>query len=470
MGGRENSPGGNSPDGVRREVLRRRIGSGALVVFAALGLTAAAWWALRPASDPSVPLPAGIEGLGPAVQRLVEGKATAVEEEPGNPDLWADLGLAHEANGLWEEARSSFAQALILDSDNHDLRYHYAVTTLETGDVEGAARLLEEIPPEAAAFPAAQQRLGLIRLELGDFDGALEAFRRVQDRAPDRAAGFVGAAEALLRSGRPKEARPLLDRALILEPDHAGARYRLGVLQSVLGEEENARRDLLRGAASEVRLLPGPQADRLQRYAVSLPGRIDRAETLRRAGRLEEGMRILREALRDHPGNVTVLNNLARSHLDRGELDEAREVLQRALEAGGGWETRTVLASLELERDRPDRALEEAERAVEAAPQMALPYSLRAQALVALGRYEEAATNMEEVLRREVRDPRAYVALGVLYEGLGRWIEAFRLYHRAAERWPDLVPAQIGLADAASRLGRTEIAEKALSRIRRLAP
>lgn len=443
---------------------------GSVAVLAACGLAAIFWWQLDRSRSPPVVRPPRLDLLDPAVRRLIEEKMDAVEERPGDPAARADLGLAYEANRLWSEARASFSQALALDRENPDWRYHLAVTAVGEGDVEAGARLLEEIPRGTTAFAAARQRLGLLYLELGDFETALEAFERVQETAPDRAAGFVGAAEALLRSGRPEEAAPLLERALILEPDHAGARYRMGLIHRSRGAEADARRELGRGVAAELRHLPAPLDSRLRRYAVSLPGRIDRAEALRQAGRHEDAARLLERARRDHPENVTLMNNLARSHLDRGDLQQARDVLRRATETGGDWETRAILASLELADDRPDRALEEARRAVAAAPQMALPHSLEAQALVALGRYREAAESMEEVLRREVRDHRAYLGLGVLYEGLGRWREAFRLYHRAVDRWPDLVPALVGLAEASWRLGEAETAAETLDRIRTLAP
>ncbi len=83
----------------------------------------------------------------------------------------------------------------------------------------------------------------------------------------------------------------------------------------------------------------------------------------------------------------------------------------------------------------------------------------RATALIELGRFEEAL-NLMEVLGQDAevgRTPQAALALGRIYEGLGRMAEADTAYQWAAGRIPGLE----GLGRYAAFLARTGRAEEA---------
>jgi len=95
----------------------------------------------------------------------------------------------------------------------------------------------------------------------GDDAGALAAFARQRELAPDDAAGAYEFALYHVRRNRPAEARPLLERATKLDPEHEGAHFNLARVLLRLGEKEQgeavmARYHAIHGAriSAEVRL------------------------------------------------------------------------------------------------------------------------------------------------------------------------------------------------------------------------
>jgi tetratricopeptide (TPR) repeat protein len=445
-----------------------------VVVAAAVVTTGAGLWVWQQGwlgEEAVVVVPGAPELLDPAVRRLVEGAVDEALAAPREAERHGKLGMIYEANTLWPEAREAYRQAARLDRRNRAWAYHLAVSTQEAGDFESALALYRELAAEHPSFAPVRQRLGLALLESGDPAAALEQLEAVQQLEPAQAAGFLGSGMALRLLGRPAEAAPRLERALQLEPANRAAHYQLGLAYRDLGRSEEFERQLARGLNAQITYLGDELAQRIESYAVSLPATVARAERLRQAGRHQEVGALFERALESHPDNLTLLNNLAASLMAQGDFDRARETLDRAREVGGDDpETLLNLAGLALATDFPERAVEYADRALALDRRLARLHGVRAQALVKLGRYDEATASMEEALRLEVRDPALYVGLGVLYELDSRWSDALDSYERALRLWPDLVPAHLGRGLAAVRLGDRAAATESFEELRRLAP
>ncbi len=458
-------------------VVRRRSWRRVLPVAAALvaGLVVAGVWAhrilpwLRPA--PEVATPATPELLDPDVARLVRRSVAEAEAEPRSADRHGRLGMVYEANALWPEARASYAAAARLDPGEKLWRLHLGIASQQAGDVAEALRVYRQLAAEQPSFAPVHDRLGWLLLENGERDEALTAFERVIDAAPDSPAGHLGAATVARLEGDAATAVERLQRALELDPGHRGARYQLGLAYRDLGRQPESERALAAGLQAEIRPLPDPLSDQIAGYAVGLAARMERAEALRRAGRIAEAAKLLEAALATHPENLTLLNGLAAAHLSLGELGRARDLLSRALEVDAtSVETHLNLAGWALAAKRPQLAIEYVDRALATAPRLARLHALRAQALVAERRLDEAIASLEEALRFEVRDPGLYVGLGVLYSTTGRWQAARALHERALEGWPDLAPAHLGLCEACLALGDRGSAREACDRLAALAP
>jgi len=83
---------------------------------------------------------------------------------------------------------------------------------------------------------------GIGMLLQGDLKGAEYAFRKVTEADPEYADGWVNIARALIQEGETEEARPLLERALRLNPGLARAQFFLAMVDKAAGEYEGAVR------------------------------------------------------------------------------------------------------------------------------------------------------------------------------------------------------------------------------------
>lgn len=115
----------------------------------------------------------------------------------------------------------------------------------------------------------------------------------------------------------------------------------------------------------------------------------------------------LEEALRRNPRAADVWHALGLVRLRLGDLDGASTAYRSGLVADpGALENRVGLATVALERGAPADALREYDFVVKARPAFGDGYLGRAWALIALGRYEEAAASLDEA-RRHGADARA---------------------------------------------------------------
>ncbi len=134
--------------------------------------------------SPPVLLPENLDRLDPAVAELVERQVAEVEARPRDAAAHGELGLVYEANVLWDEARSAFENAVLLDPAAVWWRFHLALAKREAGDPEGALSVLRSLAAERKSFPALEQRFGEALFEAGDLEAAEAAFRRLIETEP----------------------------------------------------------------------------------------------------------------------------------------------------------------------------------------------------------------------------------------------------------------------------------------------
>lgn len=438
----------------------------------ALALLAAATLSCSARQPPVEPVvPANLERLDPAVQALIREVVAEVREAPGDGQRHGTLGLVYEANLLWDEARECFRIATELDPEEPLWRYHLAVASRQVGDFAGSLAVLEQVVAEDPSFAPGQQRLGLALLEAGQLERARAAFERLIELEPYAPEGYAGLGDVLLRRGDPARAAENLEKAVQRDPEDRAARYLLGLAYRGLGRERESARELALGADSEIRHLPDPFAAEVERYAVSLTARNERAQTHLQRGEPEEAARLLEETLSFHPRNVTTLNNLAIARMHQGDMEAAFETLQRARRADDGkFSTYLNLASWAQRAVRPEQALEYARAAVARGAGVARTHGALALALVRLGRTAEAVEALETAMRLDARDLQVRMRLADLYERAGRLEEALGQYRAAAALWPVALPAHLGAARTGLALGRLDEASAALAEAERLAP
>jgi len=129
----------------------------------------------------------------------------------------------------------------------------------------------------------------------------------------------------------------------------------------------------------------------------------------------------LEKATQIDPAHARAFSALGMALFDQGKYEAAIAPLVKSLqlEAAGAWETRWVLAKTYYQHEQYDEALKASQEALGEshgkAPEIAL---LVAQALTAVGRYEDAARSLREFLRDHGDRREALTAR--------RWLEGLR--------------------------------------------
>ncbi len=278
--------------------------------------------------------------------RAVDALRHAVEHDPEFEDALYNLGVAYLRRGWTRKALDTFQQVLRLDPQ----RFQYQETVrLLSGSPphnlpKGAARLarqaeaaIENGRPEKALdhFEAAlqaspdQQELqasaALLASALGRSREAIrhahEILRDRPDGSPYLAAAVVALMESLRHAGRPRAARRMARRIYASEqtdPLTRGmAAYELALVESELGEDLTAARDLAREALDMT-----PRE--LRHYPLAALGGI----ALKR-GRYREAMQYLEQAARAGT-ELSLMRQLAVARLGAGDVTGAEEALRKA--------------------------------------------------------------------------------------------------------------------------------------------
>lgn len=184
------------------------------------------------------------------------------------------------------------------------------------------------------------------------------------------------------------------------------------------------------------------------------------SEMYLRLQRFDDAAQAAERALEGEPARARVL--LARAELARERPAEAQALLEHALQEDPDERVAHTLLAEILAQPDPPRALEHADRALALAGDTAAAMGLRvlrARALAALDRQEEAANALADEIRLFPADLQAYRLLALHHAAGGRAsaaIEVLESMVRAnpgpiAERWAIDTLRQAGLIEAADR-------------------
>lgn len=256
-----------------------------------------------------------------AALRQAESLAFAgPREELQQRELRLLLGETQVALGELDAAAREAGRVLLDDpQDVRALRLQGAVAAAR-GQLDEAtaafAAALAAAPGDAAALEGA----GLLAWAAGDGDGARRLLQAAVEADPVRAVGPTLALGFLHEdAGREEQARDLYAGALVLEPGHPEALYRLGRRQRQDGDPTAATVTLRQALA-----LGGPETLLL----------LELSRAALESEAFEDAQRYAREAERLEPGNPEVQWSLGLALLAAGDVRGCVAPLERAVQAG----------------------------------------------------------------------------------------------------------------------------------------
>ena len=286
-------------------------------------------------------------------EALASAAATA-KQFPTFPKAHILLGRVHAARSEHAQAEAAFRRALQLDDTEPDAWTGLGNAQAKQDKLREAQRSFEKALDIDLLHVQARKSLGELLIKQQRFTEAIQLLGNTQQLAPNDAEILWRLAWLAGRTGRLRDAMPLADEALRLEPDNAEAHHVKGKILWMMNDRRSL--DHLQQAAD----LGLSNAELFTDLGVALA----------RAGRTEDAERRLREALTLEPNNTAAARRLARLLADTDRPSEALEMLDTLIErAPESVELLLESASLHLKLDQTQQAIAQLEQAVRLAPQ-----------------------------------------------------------------------------------------------------
>ncbi len=382
-----------------------------------------------------------------------DGVETAAGADPTDLDGWIERSFRELARGRFRAARAALREASELAGDDAEAwariagGFHEARRPSEV--IPAATRAIELDPGQVRAWLVR----GRARVQIADAesrDAALADCDHGVEMAPGLAEAWSARGSVRVGRGELEEGERDLTRAIELDPSIARTWVNRGTARRGLGRLEDAEADLSRAIELDRSFAPAWR---------------ERAIARRIRGDLDGALGDATRAIDLDPTEAVTWTTRANVRLDRGELATALDDYDRAIEIDGSP------ANTHHGRGRTLQALGQFEDALVAfgdavrrAPENGSYLADRSQAKVALGRHDEALSDLEAASLQATGVERTVIhnRRGILLKQLGRLEEAVTAFDRAiaadgrnATAWSNRGTARRQLGDLEGALADT---------------
>ena len=178
---------------------------------------------------------------------------TACSLSDGSVQAFSDLAWVAAKRNQTAVAAQAAERALALNPDDANARFVRAQVLLASGRIEEAEAAFAQALRAKPALLDARSTLGRRAFEQGDFLAASRHYAACAQATPQEAQAWLNLGLALVRAQQPQQARPALERAAALAPEHPTA---LALLALVLKDCGLSDSDLIPHFQRAVELAP----------------------------------------------------------------------------------------------------------------------------------------------------------------------------------------------------------------------
>jgi predicted O-linked N-acetylglucosamine transferase (SPINDLY family) len=308
------------------------------------------------------------------------------------------------------------------------------------GRLEQAASLYRQVPTGDVRFPESLDLLGVIALQAGRPDAAVDYFSRAIAEKDDEANYHCHMGLALKGQGKLDEALLAFDRALQLEPAFAEAHNSRAVLLQALGRLDQAV------AAFDAALAAKPDL---------VEAHYNKGVALKELGKPEEALATYEKALALNPGFFKAHNNRGVVLASLGKLDEAIASYDRAIVLKPDYaEAHNNRGNALRALRRLDEAIASYHRALAGNPTFLAALTNLSVVMTEQGALGESVAVFDRLLALQPDHAEALTARGTALNNLRRLEEAVESFDRAVACRPDLAGAHFNRGIALCGLGR----------------
>lgn len=294
-----------------------------------------------------------------------------------------------------------------------------------------------EVAPNAPV-PVSNEERALSLYSAGRFAEALEAYLQLAAETPGDAKAQNNVGVVLNLLGRWEEAAAVLKRAVELNPRFAQAHFNRGLAVWNMGRLEEALSEYRSAGDCAPELLVAHLAE---------------ADALLQLGRPEEALEANRKVLSLEAGSPEGIRQKGEVLRALGRLAEEEETYRNALLANPKDPDLRLKLAISLDQaDEPAQALRVLDELVESGAPNATVYHNRALVRLRLGNAAGALSDAESALKLEPRFPAAQGVRAEALQAMGKLDEATTAWGKALDENPRNLRALKGLEDLVKRI------------------
>jgi tetratricopeptide (TPR) repeat protein len=334
---------------------------------------------------------------------------SAQAEQP--PDRILEQALALHQSGDMEGAIREYRAYLKVRPGAVEIRSNLGAALAGAGHYEDAIGEYRRALEKNSSNPGVLLNLGLAYYKAGQFTEAARQFSVVHALQPENQQATMLLADCHLRLGKNKDVIALLSPLESSEPNDLAIAYMLGT--ALIREEQPERgqvlidRILKNGDSAEARLLLGTTKMMVSDFAGALAD--------------------LEHAVKLNPKLPDVYSYYGMALLHTGDSANAADAFRKELEANPNDFTANLEFGALLRQDQQlQQALEYLDRALRLRPGDPGARFQIASAHFALGKVDQARTELEHLVKDSPRFTEAHVTLATVYYRLKRKAEADR--------------------------------------------
>jgi tetratricopeptide (TPR) repeat protein len=336
-------------------------------------------------------------------------------------------GLALHREGLMQDARLLYEEALSQDPRHFDSLHLLGVIAYQTGDSVQALDLMDQAIKANPKQAAAHSNRGLVLRDLRQLNEAVESYDKAIALKPDYAEALTNRGNALMDLHRYGAALDSHDQAIALRPGFAEAYSNRGnVLMKLRRYSEAAdsyeRAVTLRPDYTEAHSNRGNAliellrpAEAIESYNRAIALKPDYAEAFYNRGNALLGLQRFSEAVDSYDRAIALKPDYVQAYSDRGNALMGLKQLSAAIDSY--------------------------DQAIALKPDYAEAISNRGNPLMALRRYNEAIESLDRAIALRPDYPEAYYNRGNALLEDKRTVAASESYDRAIALKPDYVQA-----------------------------
>jgi len=400
------------------------------------------------------------------LHKAIEQFEAVTRLDPKDVDSFIALGRLYRLTNQNAKAEETFKKALGADPGSKASLSYLAQLYLDQGQYSDAIDTLEKIPA-SDRDPATLVMLGQAYMDSRDYGQAVAAYQQALAQDPDNQELERYYAEALMASGKTQDARAQLQKILKADPNDGATLLRLGHLDRIEGQFDQARQELEKARTI---LRDNPEAIYELVLLEEAVGNDDKAISLIQ-GLLKQtekagGQYTVNEA----SNRAAFLERLGSIYRAQEKYDQALGVFRQIVALGPPQVAHgeaLVIETLRLEH-QPDQAMKEAEAAVAQYPKDRQLLMLRATLLGDRGRVDEALAILKGLLTGGPSDFEVLLATAELNSQAKRFPEAQAAVEKAlslSTKVEDQENARFLLGSIYERQKRYDLAEAEFKKV-----